>query len=99
MLRLPLKLPAPVGTKFTLIVQLAPASKLWGQPLDMKKPDGSVILIMVIAAVPLLVTVIGFSKLFMPACRKPKLRLTGETLILPDSSEFRFDVAEPRTAP
>ena len=77
MLIAPVRVPAWVGEKVTLIEQLAPTAKLLGQLLVWAKSPLAAMLLNVSAAPPLLVTVIACPPLVVPTCRLLKIKLLG----------------------
>jgi len=76
----PVLLPATVGVKVTLMVQLAPAARLEPQVLSCAKLPVATILEMVSAAVPVLVNVTACAALVVPKGWLEKVRLVTDKL-------------------
>ena len=78
----PLRPPVTEGVKATLTVQFAPAARVAGLTghvlLSVKSPLTATP--MVVAVVPLFLTVMGCVALVVPTIWLPKLKLCGETL-------------------
>src|SRR5436190_8725265 len=79
MVRLPVTFPATVGAKVTLIEHAAPGATL-GPQLSVSPKLVSTVIPRRSFCVPVLVTVTVWTRLVVPVCSLPKVRLVGETV-------------------
>ncbi len=92
MVSVPVCPPVLVGVKVTLTVQEVPTASELPHEVAVKGRVATTLL-MVTGVLPVFVTVTGLGKLGVPTVCLPKLRLVGETLMVPADEEAPVPVS------